>query len=664
MPNTATSSVAHRGTKPEVTLLGDGRLLDAIAAAVAGQARVTSIDDATDAGPVRGVLVAATDGWHTRSHSRARDLARADGVPWLPVRTELRRAIIGPLEHPRTRGCVDCAEERRRRAHPYPDGYLAVREEHADALAGPSPWLTGLAGTTVGALVADEVLAAQANDVVPRTRQAVLVVRLDDLDIGVHRFLPVPDCPQCGTLPDDAAAAARLRPRSRPKPAEDVYRVRPADRDRLVGTYVDREVGIVRALASGTDSGLVVTRAPMWLAPGVHEESGWGRAHDVRGSEAVALLEALERYGGGRPGGRRTVVRAAARDVVDDAIDPRSLGLYPPQRQDEPGHRFPPYDDTQVRRWVWGYSFGRDRPVLVPENYAYYRTRRAHPDDPPLVYEPSNGCAVGGCVEEAVLYGLLEVLERDAFLLTWHARLSVPRIELATAADPLSLLLATEIEHSTGYRVRVLDTTTEHAIPSVMAIAVNDDGSSDRPAFACAAGAHLDPHVAVRSALSELGPILAHLIRTYPTNAHRAAAMLADPHQVIDMEDHALLYAHPGALDRLDFLLRADHGDQPPDRPEPPTPRPDLRDDLMEAVHRVLGIGLDVIVVDQTTDEHRAADLHCVKVIVPGALPITFGHVNRRLDGLPRLLTVPKLLGYRDRDLRPDEVCQLPHPFP
>jgi ribosomal protein S12 methylthiotransferase accessory factor len=39
----------------------------------------------------------------------------------------------------------------------------------------------------------------------------------------------------------------------------------------------------------------------------------------------------------------------------------------------------------------------------------------------------------------------------------------------------------------------------------------------------------------------------------------------------------------------------------------------------------------NVIVVDQTTPEHRAGGCSCVKVIVPGMLPVTFGHESRRL---------------------------------
>jgi len=91
---------------------------------------------------------------------------------------------------------------------------------------------------------------------------------------------------------------------------------------------------------------------------------------------------------------------------------------------------------------------------------------------------------------------------------------------------------------------------------------------------------------------------------------------------------------------------------------------PDLRDDLEEALRRYLDTGLDVIVVDQTTPEHRVGGFACVKVIIPGTIPMTFGHHNRRIDGLPRLYEIPHKLGYRTRPLTPGEINPHPHPFP
>jgi ribosomal protein S12 methylthiotransferase accessory factor len=361
-------------------------------------------------------------------------------------------------------------------------------------------------------------------------------------------------------------------------------------------------------------------------------------------------------------------VRASFAEVRDSALDPRTLGLYPPERYGHPGFGFQPFSADRVCSWVWGYSLGRQEPILVPQGYAYYGTHLTDPGDPLFAFETSNGCALGSCLEEAILYALLELAERDAFLMTWYGRLPAPRIRLSSARDRSVPLLAQGIEAETGYQVLAFDTTMEYGIPSVWAMAVCPPGAQ-QPALACAAGAHLDPELAVGRALCELGPIVGDLIQRFADIAPRGRAMAADPSLVVTMDDHSVLYADSEAATRLGFLTTGG-----PSRSFADIRRrhaiagafdhADLAGDLTELARRLRRHGLDVIVVNQTTPEHRAGRYYCVKAIVPGLLPMTFGHDNRRTHGLPRLLEVPKLLGYRDRALLPHETNPHPHPFP
>ncbi|MDG3044768.1 hypothetical protein OE903_15615 [Bacillus sp. B6(2022)] len=78
-----------------------------------------------------------------------------------------------------------------------------------------------------------------------------------------------------------------------------------------------------------------------------------------------------------------------------------------------------------------------------------------------------------------------------------------------------------------------------------------------------------------------------------------------------------------------------------------------------------MNLDLNIIVVDQTAEELDSSGLKCVKVIVPGMLPMTFGHDMRRLQKLPRLFSVPESLGYsipNKNELLKNKA--IPHPFP
>jgi ribosomal protein S12 methylthiotransferase accessory factor len=540
-----------------------------------------------------------------------------------------------------------------------------VLEKYERLVDQPSAWLTHLTARTVAALTADEVRPGSG-----RTDGAVLYVDLESLAVSTHRFLPDPLCPVCGELPADSPEAARITLRPRPKPASGGYRVCPLGEEelgRLRETYVDTETGLIRRVQTFASGGLAVGAASMRTRWQPRAELSWGRTVRHRRSETVAVLEALERYGGMVPAGRRGMVRASFAEVRDTAVDPRTLGLYPPDRYGVPGFSFQPFDVDRVCRWVWGFSLARGEPTLVPQAYAYYRAHATDHDDPSFAYEISNGCALGSCIEEAILYGILEVVERDAFLMTWYARLPVPPVDLSSAQDRSIPLLAEVIEAEMGYRLQAFDTTMEHAIPSVWVLAVSDD--ADRPALACSAGAHLDPELAAGGALSELGPILADLLSRYAEIADRGRAMAGDASLVTTMDDHSVLYTSREAAPRLDFLTTGQRSRGFADlrlrsRTAADFAHADLTEDLAAAVARLWAHGLDVIVVDQTTPEHRTGGFWCVKVIVPGTLTMTFGHANRRVHGLPRLFEVPKLLGYRDEPLSPEDVNPHPHPFP
>ena len=616
------------------------------------------------------VLVTASDGWDCRGYERIQALCAAHRASWLPVGTELGRTVLGPFCTPGEAGCVQCAEQRRSLANEHYAARESVRRRYARLADEPSSWLTVAAARTVAAVTADEVVRS-GRPRSGRTRCALVYVDLDTLAVSTHRFLPDPLCPVCGTLPVDGPAAARITLRPRPKPAPDTYRVHPlgdADAGRLRQTYVDEETGLIQRVLASASGGLAVGAAVMRTRYQAGAELSWGRTRRYSTSEIVAMLEALERSGGMAPGGRRSVVLASFAEVRDSALDPRTLGLYPPERYARPGFPFQPFDADRVCRWVWGYSLARREPILVPQAYAYYRTHVTDPGDPSFACEISNGCALGSCLEEAILYGILEVVERDSFLMTWYARLPAARIDLSSARDRSIPVLAEAIEAETGYQVLAFDTTMEHGIPSVWAMAVRPPGT-EQPGLACAAGAHLDPELAASGALSELGPILIDLIRRYPGVAERGRAMVDDPSSVVTMGDHAVLYANHEASSRLDFLAAAA---QPRSFADIRRRRGaagafrniDLTDDLTDVLRRLRRHGLDVVVVDQTTPEHRAGGFSCVKAIVPGTLPMTFGHDNRRTYGLPRLFEVPRLLGYRDRALLPQDVNPHPHPFP
>lgn len=652
------------GTALRIGVAGSGVLHDTTVPRLVDRHQVVDVDAGID------LLVLITDTADQDLQDEWNSRYLEHGVPLLPVWLVPGAALVGPFLSAVDDGCLTCVRERRLRArNDQPDFRRALAERPESMATMGSGWLTGLAADVVAGLVVREVDRLAADPDGWAVRGTMIRVGLDDLRTSAHRWLPDPLCDRCGHLPDDTAEAAVVTPEPRLKVAPGTFRVRSLDgeQDRLHRLYVDREIGLLRAVYKEGRSVFPSASAPMGLRATARTEVGYGHQTNFAASRLTAIAEATERYGGIEPGGRRTTVRASRRDLGDDALDPVVLGLHADDLYERPGFPYPRYHDDLVFNWVWGWSFARRRPILVPENYAYYGTVYRNTRDHPFVYEISNGCALGGCLEEAILYGILETAERDAFLMTWYARLAVPRIDVRSVPDRDVPLIVESIEDFSGYSIEVFDITMEHGIPAFWVMAVNRRDMPDMPRVLCASGSNLDPERALRNALMELGPLVSRPAEFHRQNRPRVERMLADPYQVVSMEDHAALNGAPEVFDRFDFLLRRS---EPKDFTEAfkdwyATPRhPDLTTDLTETVDKYVRAGQDVIVVDQTTPEHRAADFHCVKVIIPGCLPMTFGHSRRRDRGFERLHRIPYELGYYDRPLTDADINPDPHPFP
>ena len=482
----------------------------------------------------------------------------AVALPQLPVHWEPGYVLLGPSRLPGVAGCHACAQRRRRQNRP--DGANeTVRAQFRAGPAGPgSGLLCGVPTDLLAALVATEAANLARDPHSARTLNTMLKIALKTARISSHRVLPDPLCPVCSTMPADTAEAARIVLTRVRKAAPGTFRVRDAvmAQQELERLYTDPETGVIARVSTGVLGGCPISVAELEpVTASSTSQFGCGRALNFRQARLSAVTEALERYAARAPRGRRTMVRARYVDVSDRAVDPTIFGLFPDERHDLLEFPYRRYLPDREIPWVWGYSFARDESVLVPENLAYYaRGPRAGADD--FVCEVSNGCALGGCLAEAIFHGLLEITERDAFLMTWYARLPAPRVDIDSATDRAIPLLAQRARQVLGYDILAFDITLEYGIPSFWVLAVDDQPGPSRLRALCAAGAHPIPERALLGALCELTSVLGALLVKYSGLDTAAAAqrLLADPDQVRTMDHHALLYSHPEAFGRLAFL--------------------------------------------------------------------------------------------------------------
>lgn len=625
------------------------------------------------------IVIACSDTWSPRQLQALNRRCRQAGVALLPVYTQFDEGLIGPCVLPHKQGCTSCAELRKLGATSSETDRELMRrllfKECPPAVS--QPWLSSFALETLVVLVGEEVAAYVRGGQRVQTDGAVLIVSLTTLACSRHAFLPFPACPVCAEPVKDSAELAAIDLQARPKADAFTYRVRQptATSEQILARYVDERTGLVSSLV--VENTNLLPLASSHLSLEAEATVGTGCTLRPAQSKVVAVLEVIERYAGLRSRAKRTAVQASYRQLVREGqpvLDPTTLGLHSTEqyeqheryRQQGGGRHLVPYHPDLVSRWVWGYSLRKQAPLLVPEHCAYYGVP-ADEENPLFVFDISNGCALGNCLEEAIFHGMLEVVERDAFLLTWYAQLQVPRLDLHSVTDPSIRALVEHLEYHTGYTIYAFNITLDHAVPCLCLLGVDEQKREEMPRAFVAAGSHPHPEQALLKALREFAMFLAFPRRLDEQSRARALEMLADASLVRKMEQHPFVYYLPEAFARLNFLSHtprqqtfqesfADFYRQPPERL-------DLRDDLAWLAGYYLERGTDVVVVDQTAPEHRSCDLRCVKVLMPGLLPMTFGQHNRRIIGFERLRQLPFTLGYRDKPLEMTEINPHPHPF-
>lgn len=656
--------------------IGSGRLSQAVLPYLKQTYHVFSLsrEDLVQQVPMCSLILYCDDAWHFQTQQEINHHCLSMGIPWLRAYTEFGVGMIGPCVFPTESGCMVCAETRRLAARKDALDFMTMRHMLSEAKRSPGqPWLTSSSLEILAQLVVQEVASCLQKPEEAKTRHALLCLELETLHCRRHHFLPEPECPACAHLPLDTPDAATITLQSCPKTEPYTYRVRQlsALANQLFEQYTDVQTGLIHTLVKNGGSSIATVVAEAGISYGEKQEQveGSGRTLSYEQSRLVAIAEALERYGGQRPKGKRTTIQASYRQLGEQALDPTTLGLHTAEQYALPDYDYVPYHHDLICNWVWGYSFKQQHSILVPEQYAYYGLSdlSENSNNSYFVHETSNGCALGTCLEEAIFHGILEVAERDAFLMTWYAQLSLPRLDLRSATNPLVGLLIEHLEYTTGYTIHVFNSTLDHGIPCCWLMAVDEQDLDGKPKVFCHAGSHPHPEHAVISALFELDAMLKWPHDWSYKEQEHAWEMLDNPLAVQTMEDHAGLYLLPEAFERLSFLY---HSQQQQTFQEAfgdfyhRPPCLDLRDDLSRLIDHYLGLGIDIIVVDQTTPEHAVQDFRCVKVIMPGMLPMTFGYEHRRISGFKRLSQLPYQLGYSTRPLTDAEINPHPHPFP
>jgi ribosomal protein S12 methylthiotransferase accessory factor len=373
----------------------------------------------------------------------------------------------------------------------------------------------------------------------------------------------------------------------------------------------------------------------------------WVRVEGIRGSAVDvasrpralqrAVGEAVERFVWRRMPGRHDIRRSKPADLPGAVLDLHTLTGYSDKlRRSDPRLQWGP--DTPFH-WIRGVSLTAGTPVWVPLQLVSADDRCG--DEPELRPRVTTGIAAHPDRDTAVLNGLLEVIERDAFMLTWLARRPTVPLDLERTVNTC-LRSFVESLVAARFTPRAVKLATDTGVPVVLGLILDDSGVGPRLSVGAA------PHPsAERATLAALGEVLA----SWKWTQHLARSNRAVPEDAVelDLETRLLWWSQGDRWKDLEWLWTGAEDQVAGDR-EPALGLHDL-------TARLRHLGEDVIVVDLTT-ESLAVRLgyHVVAVVVPGFHPM---HLRERRPALfsRRLNTFLCNAGGVAANI-------LPHPFP
>jgi ribosomal protein S12 methylthiotransferase accessory factor len=369
-----------------------------------------------------------------------------------------------------------------------------------------------------------------------------------------------------------------------------------------------------------------------------------GRSPDKSLAKLKATAEAIEWFACGCAP-EHNLVSTSYEQIADRAIDPRIIARYADAQLDG-SLGLKPFDPTALYEWVPAVSAATGKESLVLADFVYF------PYKPPhglrYAYGNSSGTAAHTIKELAENSALLELAERDAFMIHWFNKLTPPRVAINSLPSEIQTRIARIEEH--GFQVFVADMSLDLTPVAHVGIVRLSDNF-----FCCSAASDFDFLNALDRTLMEAEASVYCRLRDGTSYVPQIR-----PEQVVNVDDHAGLYQNRAFLRRAAFLLGTETATKTL-REVQTVSRPSDREKLIGHLSKM---SLEPSFVDLSVRDPlvQATGFHVVKAIVPGLVPMTFGY-NKEPVKLDRIMSVPVRLGLLMRPTRFNRLNRLPHPY-
>lgn len=299
------------------------------------------------------------------------------------------------------------------------------------------------------------------------------------------------------------------------------------------------------------------------------------------------------------------------------------------------------YSPETIFRWSRGVQLDSMRQLFIPSQLVSARyAMNTQDNDERLLREPNtNGLAVADTFEEAAHRGLLELIERDAFMITYFNMIRPQRINLRTIENSAIQSLVEQFELY-DLTCDIVLLPTDLPVHVICALVRDHRGG---PALVVSAKANYVIEYAIHGAMME-GLATWTLARS--SGAYRRPISL----EKMSISERVGYWAKPDNAEKLSWLWNGDLI---------PAPKSVPALNLRSLAHALKRNGYAAAAIEMSPPLLQEMNIHAVAVVSPELQPLSM-QPDTLYDGGARLESVPKKFGFTPRRNTPIAS----HPFP
>jgi len=295
--------------------------------------------------------------------------------------------------------------------------------------------------------------------------------------------------------------------------------------------------------------------------------------------------------------------------------------------------------------WTSIYSINKQKEMFIPAQLIYVPFNEKEV----TIQNPiSTGAALGSSYSGAIYRAICEILERDAFMITYLLKKQVKKINITKLKNKK---IKTLLDYFKRYFLDtyIFDITNDFNIPTTLFLIIDKTGIG--PAVSIGTKTDIDIENAILGSIEEAQKVRNWIRFNMITNSKRFKLLKNNPSEIKSLLDRGLFWAHKENIKKLNFLIKS--------RLEKKititkTPKKTL-EKLKYLINILKNNNFSIYVKDLTPKNPSIAPFKAVKAIIPEAHPLYL------YEDLPYLWSKRLMQNLKEKNRK--KINTFPHPF-